>query len=51
MNASEIDYVLSVVEKHKNSGKNKKQLIYRTIISKYGQAKGLVMYNYIKKHI
>lgn len=45
-----INYVASVVTK--NMGvKNGKQQIYRTIISKYGQNKGLNIYNHIKKHI
>lgn len=45
-----INYVASVVTN--NTGiKNEKQQIYRTIISKYGQAKGLNIYNHIKKHI
>lgn len=44
------NYVASVVTK--NIGvKNGKQQIYRTIISKYGQNKGLNIYNHIKKHI
>ena len=43
-------YVASTVVK--NLGvKNGKQQTYRTIISKYGQDKGLVIYNHIKKHI
>lgn len=45
-----INYVTSVVTK--NIGvKNGKQQIYRTIISEYGQNKGLNIYNHIKKHI
>ena len=44
------NYVASTVVK--NMGvKNGKQQIYRTIISKYGQNKGLAVYNQIKKHI
>lgn len=36
----------------KNVGvKNGKQQIYRTIISKYGQSRGLDIYSHIKKHI
>ena len=31
--------------------KNRKQQIYRSIISKYGQTKGLNIYNHIKKKI
>lgn len=31
--------------------KNKKQQIYRAIISKYGQEKGLNIYNHIKKNL
>lgn len=43
-------YVASVVVK--NFGvKNGKQQTYRNIISKYGQNKGLPIYNHIKKHI
>ncbi len=45
-----INYVASVVTN--NTGiKNEKQQIYRTIIAKYGQTKGLNIYNHIKKHI
>lgn len=45
-----INYVASVVVK--NIGvKNSKQQIYRTIITKYGQQKGLNIYQHIKKHI
>lgn len=43
-------YVASTVVK--NIGvKNGKQQIYRTIIAKYGQNKGLNIYNHIRKHI
>lgn len=36
----------------KNLGiKNRKQQIYRSIISKYGRNEGLTIYNHIKKHI
>lgn len=45
-----ISYVASLVAKHHNE-KNSKQTIYRLIISKYGQKKGLNIYNHIKKHI
>ena len=42
--------VASVVTK--NAGeKDGKQQIYRAIISKYGQNKGLNIYNHIKKHV
>lgn len=44
------NYVASTVVKHMGV-KNGKQQIYRTIISKYGQNKGLAVYNQIKKHI
>lgn len=45
-----IKYVTSTAIK--NLGvKNGKQQTYRTIISKYGQDKGLNIYNHIKKHI
>lgn len=45
-----INFVASVVVR--NIGVNNgKQQIYRTIISKYGQNKGLNIYNHIKKHI
>ena len=50
MKSEVINYVASVVVK--NMGvKNNKQQIYRTIISKYKQEKGLNIYNQIKKHI
>lgn len=45
-----INYVASVVTKNVGE-KNKKQQIYRTIVSKYGQSKGLKIYNQIKKSI
>lgn len=45
-----IAYVLNTINKHLNE-KNGKQLIYRAIISKYGQEKGLQIYNLIKKSI
>lgn len=45
-----VTYVASTVVK--NFGiKNGKQQTYRTIISKYGQVKGLNVYNHIRKHI
>ncbi|MBR1507584.1 MAG: hypothetical protein IJ619_06250 [Eubacterium sp.] len=45
-----INYVASTVVK--NLGvKNGKQQTYRTIIAKYGQSKGLNIYNHIKKYI
>lgn len=43
-------YILRVVNKHLNE-KNGKQLTYRAIISKYGQEKGLGIYNRVKKSI
>lgn len=45
-----INDVASIVVKNVDV-KNSKQQIYRTIISKYGQKKGLNIYNHIKKHI
>ena len=45
-----ITYVESVIVKNKCS-KNSKQLIYRAIIKKYGQVKGLEIYTLIKKNI
>jgi len=45
-----INYVASTVVKNLGQ-KNGKQQIYRTIIAKYGQNKGLNIYNHIKKHI
>lgn len=45
-----VTYVVSVVVK--NSGaQNGKQQTYRSIVSKYGQNKGLEIYNHIKKYI
>ena len=45
-----VGYVASTVVK--NVGvKNGKQQIYRAVTSKYGQSKGLNIYNHIKKHI
>ena len=45
-----INYVASTVVKNLVQ-KNGKQQIYRTIIAKYGQNKGLNIYNHIKKYI
>ena len=45
-----ISYVTSTVVKNLNM-KNGKQQTYRSIIAKYGQNKGLTIYNHIKKHI
>ena len=42
--------VTSLVTKHHND-KNAKQVIYTAIVAKYGQAKGLNIYNHIKKKI
>lgn len=45
-----VGYVASVSVK--NAGvENRKQQVYRAIVSKYGQDKGLNVYNHIKKHI
>lgn len=50
LSADVIAYVTSTVVK--NIGvKNGKQQIYRSIVSKYGQKKGLDVYNRIKKYI
>ena len=43
-----VNYVASLVCKHHDE-KNAKQLIYRAIISKYGQAQGLNIYNHINR--
>lgn len=45
-----ITYVEGVIVKNMSS-KNRKQLIYRTIIAEYGQVKGLEIYTLIKKNI
>ena len=45
-----VTFVASTVVKNIDV-KNGKQQIYRTIISKYGQNKGLNIYNHIKKHV
>lgn len=45
-----INYVASTVVKNKDA-QNGKQTIYRSIISKYGQKRGLNIYNHIRKHI
>lgn len=45
-----VAYVASSVEKNFKA-KNKKQQIYRMIVLKYGQDKGLPIYTRIKKHI
>ncbi len=45
-----VKYTTAVVLKHYNE-KNGKQTIYRKIVSKYGQEKGLAIYNQIKKQI
>ncbi len=45
-----VNYVSTTVEKMQKT-KNRKQQIYRSIISKYGQTKGLNIYNHIKKKI
>ena len=45
-----VNYTTSTVLKHYNEDKAK-QTIYRAIVSKYGQEKGLKIYNLIKKSI
>ena len=45
-----VNYTTSIVLKHFNEDKAK-QTIYRAIVSKYGQEKGLKIYNLIKKSI
>ena len=45
-----IQFVASIAVKNLTA-KNGKQQTYRDIISKYGQNKGLNIYNHIKKHI
>lgn len=45
-----VKYTTAVVLKHYNE-KNGKQTVYRSIISKYGQEKGLAIYNQVKKCI
>lgn len=45
-----VTYVVSVVVKNFGT-KNAKQQTYRGVVSKYGQNKGLEIYNHIKKHI
>ena len=45
-----INYVASTVVKNLGQ-KNGKQQTYRTVIAKYGQNKGLNIYNHIKKYI
>lgn len=50
MSEEVVNYVSLTVGKNADD-KNKKQRIYRSIISKYGQEKGLNIYNYIRKRI
>ena len=50
MSKEVVNYVSTTVEKNAED-KNRKQQIYRSIISKYGQTKGLNIYNHIKKKI
>ncbi len=45
-----VNHVASLVCKHHDE-RNAKQLIYRAIISKYGQNQGLNIYNHIKKSL
>ena len=49
-NQDTVSYVTSLVIKHKHKS-NAKQNIYQAITAKYGQAKGLKIYNHIKKKI
>lgn len=49
-NQDTVSYVNSLVIKHKHNS-NAKQNIYQAITAKYGQAKGLKIYNHIKKKI
>ncbi|MBD5444202.1 MAG: hypothetical protein HDR29_01490 [Lachnospiraceae bacterium] len=49
-NKETVSYVNSLVIKHKHKS-NAKQNIYQAITAKYGQAKGLNIYNHIKKKI
>ncbi len=42
------DYLLAQIEKYSND-KNKKQLIYRSVVKKYGQKTGTQIYNTAKK--
>lgn len=48
--ADTINYVGNLLDAHIND-KDYKQLIYRAVISKYGQSQGLDIYNRIKKHL
>ena len=45
---AEIQYVQKLLDKHLIE-KNGKQQIYRSIVSKYGQEKGLKLYRDVKK--
>lgn len=45
-----VNYVASIVVKNVDAEKGKQQ-IYRSIISKYGQNRGLNIYNHIKKQV
>lgn len=45
-----IDYVTSLISKHHNE-QNSKQIIYRSIIAKYGQKQGLNIYRHIKNKL
>ncbi|MBD5521726.1 MAG: hypothetical protein HDR03_11025 [Lachnospiraceae bacterium] len=49
-NKDTVSYVTSLVIKHRHKS-NAKQNIYQAITAKYGQAKGLKIYNHIKKKI
>lgn len=48
--ADTINYVGNLLDAHINE-KGYKQLIYRAVVSKYGQGQGLDIYNRIKKHL
>lgn len=50
MSKEVVNYVSAVVGKNME-GKQRKQQIYKTIVSKYGQEKGLSIYSRIKKKI
>ncbi len=50
IDADTINYVGNLLDAHINE-KGYKQLIYRAIVSKYGQGQGLDIYNRIKKYL
>ncbi len=43
-------YITNVISKHRND-KNNKNMIYKSLIAKYGQIQGLNIYNHIKKKL